>query len=140
MEHVARGPVYDVWLDSLDRPFKFYSPFFGDDFVVMLIVNDITITDSERAALSAEIVRQGCRYAVSTGHKCSTWDDSVDLAYLETDPDFNPADDRLVMTTWHENDPLVEVVRFFRWHTAFDDFTPKNYIITGILQTARRWR
>ena len=129
MEHVARGPDYDVWLDSVDRPFKFHSPFSGDDFVVMLVVNDITITEGERAALSTDIVRQGCRYAVSTGHGCSNWDDALDWAFLETDPSFNPPDDRFVMTTWHENDPLEEVVRFFRWNTAFDDFTPKNFIV-----------
>jgi hypothetical protein len=129
MEHAARGPGYDVWLDLLDRPFKFHSPVPGDDFVVMLIANDITITEGERAALSTDIVRQGCRYAVSIGHRCSTWDDAIDLAFLETDPNFNPPDDRFVMTTWHENDPLEDVMRFFRWNTAFNDFTPKNFIV-----------
>ena len=129
MEHLAKGPDYDVWLDSLDRPFKFHSPFSGDDFVVMLVVNDITITEGERAELSTNIVRQGCRYAVCTGHGCSTWNDVIDMAFLETDPNFNPPDDRFVMTTWHDDEPLEEVVTYFWLNTAFDDFTPKNFVV-----------
>lgn len=129
MENMVRCSGFDVWLDTLDRPFNFHSPFLGDDFVVMIVVNDTTITEDERAELSAEIVRQGCRYAVCTGHGCSTWDDAIDFAFLETDPNFNPPDDRFVMTTWHENDSIEEVVEFFRLYTAFDDYTPKNFMV-----------
>ncbi len=95
----------------------------------MLVVNDITMTHYEQAFLSNQIIQQGCRYAVCAGHQCSTWDDSIDMAFLGTDPDYNPPDDRFVMTTWHEEEPLADVVEWFRWSTSFDDFTPKNFLV-----------
>ncbi len=137
MENAVRCGDFDVWLDTLNRPFKFHSPFLGEDFVVMLVVNDTTIAEGERAELSGEIVRQGCRYAVSTGHGCSSWDDAIDIAFLETDPNFNPPDDRFVMTSWHENDSIEGVVEFFRSCTAFDDYTPKNFMVIFLGQNQK---
>jgi len=43
---------------------------------------------------------------------CSSWDDIVDMANSEQH-DFGPIPDAsLVMTTWHENEPLEEVTWF----------------------------
>ena len=99
------------------------------DFALMLVANDTSVTGEERDALSDQIVLQGCRYAVCAGHECGTWDDSIDWAHLGTDPHFNPPDDRMVMTTWHENWPLVDVVEFFRLWTAFGNFTPRKFFV-----------
>lgn len=129
MEHLARSPTYELWLEILERPFLFRSPFLGDDFVVMLIANDTSITPDEQFALSLQIVEQGCRYAVCYGYECSTWDDSIGMAFLSTDPNYNPSDDRFVMTTWHKNEPLEDVVSWFRWLTSFADFTPKYFLV-----------
>jgi hypothetical protein len=58
------------------------------------------------------LVRSGCLYMMAWGPDCSSWDDSVDWANLA---DFNYGDildDRFVMTTWHENEPLEDVFWF----------------------------
>lgn len=130
---------YDLWLDHLVRPFTFSSPFNGLDFVLMLVVVDSSITDDERDTLSRQIIEQGCRYAVCTGHQCSKWDDSIDMAYIATSPDYSPPDDRFVMTTWHENESLEDVIHFFRCCTTFDNFTPHHYltVILGGDETVR---
>jgi len=129
MEHLARSSGCDVWFESLERPFLFRSPFQGGEFVLMLVVNDTGITPDEQIALSTLIVRQCCRYAVCAGHECSTWDDSIDLASVSIVLSNEPSDDLLVMTTWHENQPIEDVVEWFRWSTSFEDFTPKNFLV-----------
>jgi hypothetical protein len=93
------------------------------------VVADAKITNDERDALSKEIVRQGCRYAVCTGFQCSKWDDSIDTAFIATDPNFSPPEERFIMTTWHENDPIEDVSNFFRWNTTFENFSPQHYLV-----------
>jgi hypothetical protein len=129
MLQMTKTDEYDLWFSQTDRPFSFSTPFSGQDFALLLVVADRAITDDERDAVSKEVVRQGCRYAVCTGHQCSKWDDSIDLAYLATNPDFSPPDEQFVMTTWHEGEPLEDVAHFFRWNTVFDDFIPQHYLI-----------
>lgn len=126
---IADISEYDLWLEQLARPFWFSSPFGGQDFALLLVIADSAITDEDRNALSKEIVHQGCRYAVCTGAQCSQWDDSIDLAFLATSPDFVPSDERFVMTTWHEDEPLEDVIHFFRTRTAFDNFTPNHFLV-----------
>lgn len=117
-----------MWFGRTDRPFAFSTPFGGSDFALMLVVADPSVTTEEREAVSVEIIRQGCRYAVCSGHDCARWDDSIDFAYLATSPDYSPPDYRFVMTTWHEDEPLEEVANYFRWNTVFDDFVPRQFL------------
>jgi hypothetical protein len=128
MVRLGRTDYWDVWFSRLARPCSLSPPFNGEDFVLMLVVADSEITADERHAVSAELVRQGCRYAVCTGHECSRWDDSIDFAFIETSPDFTPPDERFVMTTWHEKDSIEDVVEFFRLNTTFNDFVTRHYL------------
>ena len=104
MERVAQSEAFDLWFDRIDRPYSFTSPFSGKDFVLMMVVADPSVTETERADFSDQIIQAGCRYAVCAGHDCSRWDDSIDLAYIATHPNFCPPDERFVMTTWHQNE------------------------------------
>jgi hypothetical protein len=88
--------------------------------------------------------RKGARHrsgraggAVQTDRKCrlplrrvhgvgsSSWDDSLDHAVVEADLDGRRDDSKTVMTTWHEGEPLAQVVVFLD-HTAFEGFTPSH--------------
>ena len=46
------------------------------------------------------------------GDECESWDDSVDMANLETFDFGDVPDEEEVMTTWHESEPLEDVFRF----------------------------
>jgi hypothetical protein len=48
------------------------------------------------------------------GIECSSWDDSVDYANLEEFSYGDIPEDRFVMTSWHENDTLDEVIDFVK--------------------------
>ena len=130
--HLLSTSKGDVLLAWLERPFAFVSPFAGGDFALMLFIASDEMSAEEQAALSDALVAQGCRYAVCCGHRCSTWDDSIDYAFLHTDPDLNPPDDRFVMTTWHDDEPLAEVAWFFLWNTEYDEYVPERFLALAV--------
>ncbi|MFN0006610.1 MAG: hypothetical protein ACKVXR_01780 [Planctomycetota bacterium] len=129
MEPIFSSPSRQAWATRLQRPFKLEAPFEGRSFALLLAVYDTTVTPEEQSDLSQQIVRQGCRYAVCTGHECSSWDDSIDWAHLETDPDFDPPDSGFVMTTWHEEDSIRDVAEFFVHSAKYDGFTPERFLV-----------
>jgi hypothetical protein len=129
MEQLISTPERDIRFEGIERPFDFRSPFDGRDFVLMLVVDDTSITDEEQSHLSSQIIQEGCRYAVCAGHRCSTWDDSIEWALLSRYPDFNPPDERFVMTSWHDNETLDDVVFFFLNHTSFNHFQAERFLI-----------
>ena len=129
MEHFFSDGSRNAWAASLARPFVFKSPCDGEDFALLLVAFDESITADEQSGLSDELVKRGCRYAVCAGSDCSSWDDSIDMAYLATDPGYAPPDDRFVMTTWHDDEPLGDVAEFFVRNTSFDRFEAKHFLV-----------
>jgi hypothetical protein len=52
------------------------------------------------------------------GLDCSLWDDSVDYANIEKFETDEIPDEQFVMTTWHTDDTLEEVLRFAKIDAA----------------------
>jgi hypothetical protein len=129
MEPLHADGGREAWAARLERPFRFDSPFRGKPFVLLLWVLDETVTPEEQSELSAAIVRLGCRYAVCAGHEGSSWDDSIDWAYLETDADFSPPDSEFVMTTWHDDEPIEDVAEFFALSAKYEGFVPERFLV-----------
>jgi hypothetical protein len=122
----------DVRLERLDRPFRLASPFAGAEYALLLVVWTDDVTAVEQKDLSDAVVVSGCRYAVCTGHRCSTWDDSIDLSAVLAELDGRRDAQQLLMTTWHDTEPIEEVVDFFFTHTAFDDFVPSACLVLAL--------
>ena len=120
VSHTCLAPPY-----SLDA-----APFSGDPFVALVVNNDAEISSSDQYAISLALVRFGCRYAVCMGHDCSSWDDSVDFANIEVDPDLTP--EKFVMTTWHDNESIDSIANFFLNTTSFSDNTFVNFLVLSI--------
>ena len=112
---------------QIRRPYAFTSPVAGEVFAALLLVVDPTITKDERASLAEQMVAQGCRYAVCAGFDCSLWDDAIDMASVMTEIDGSPQHG-FVMTTWHENEPLEEVVEFFKKWALIDNEPPAQRV------------
>ena len=120
VSHICLTPPY-----SLDS-----APFDGDAFVALIVNNDPQISNTDQNAISLALVKFGCRYAVCMGHNCSTWDDSVDFANMELDPELTP--EKFVMTTWHSDDSLNSIANFFLNCTSFNDNTFDNFLVLSI--------
>ncbi len=62
------------------------------------------------------------------GADASSWGDSLDMAFISTDPNFDPPDDRHVMTTWHNNETIQNVVWFALKNTNLDARVFHDYL------------
>lgn len=93
-------------------------PTIGSDepFKAVVILEQPTST-AWRDAASDWLVRSGCLYMVAWGRECSAWDDSVDLANVKAFDYGDVPEDRFVMTTWHDNETLIETF-WFAEHVA----------------------
>ncbi|MDP2117017.1 MAG: hypothetical protein Q8J71_06445 [Brevundimonas sp.] len=77
-----------------------------------IIVADQSVNADWRAHVTGWLVRSGCLYALAWGMDCEAWHDDVDEALLVAF-DFNDIpEDRNVMTTWHNDEPLSETFWF----------------------------
>lgn len=77
-----------------------------------VVVIEENVSSEWQSLVSTWLVKSGCLYMMAWGKECSTWDDSVDYANIA---EFNYGDipeDKFVMTTWHEDEPLKEVFWF----------------------------
>jgi len=101
--------VFEYFRIAEGEPFpdiSFYRP-----FKAIVVASVATTVDFEILA-SRWLVDSGCLYMMAWGENCSRWDDMVDWANLE-DFDYGEIpDEHFVMTTWHEHEPLKEVMWF----------------------------
>ena len=113
----------------LQRPYRFESPIEGE-FVLLLQITDAAVTAEEQRHLSEAIAASGCRYVLCRGVECSSWDDSIDEASVmaEINGEVRP----FLMTTWHEDEPLEDVLDSMLNLTAFDDFVPTAFVVAEI--------
>ncbi len=84
----------------LQRPFR------------TVLIADVTVAPEWQAEVSDWLVRSGCLYVMAWGQGSKAWDDAVDAANLDQ---FDYADiprEHFVMTTWHADETLEEVLWF----------------------------
>jgi hypothetical protein len=86
--------------------------------------------------VSAWLVASGCRYMMAWGPNCTTWDDSVDWADLES-RDYEDDDAKFVMTTWHDDQTLESVFwqAQFVANFSYDDVELTKALILHICET-----
>ena len=129
MEQICNEPELSLRFSEISRPDEFVSPFEGEEYVLLLVINRTDILYREQKDLSERIIASRCRYAVCFGFECSSWDGSIDYAFIFSDPNLSPPDERFVMTTWHEDESIEDVVEYLRFNTVFDEFVPKRFLV-----------
>ena len=77
-----------------------------------IVIIEETVTSEWQEQVSDWLVRSGCLFMMAWGEDCSSWDTSVDLANCEEFEYGDIPEEKFVMTTWHENEPLKEVFWF----------------------------
>jgi hypothetical protein len=122
----------EIWLMQLDKPYAFLYPFDGEAFVCILFNNDPFISNEEQNKISEDLVASNCRYAVCAGDDSSSWDNSIDMAYISTDENYDPPDDTMVMTTWHDDETISDIMFFGLNNTNFDYHDFKKYLVLFI--------
>jgi hypothetical protein len=129
MKLIAKIKVKEIWFHVELKPYDFKSPFAGKDYVCVIFNNDPNISIEEQYYISEKIVKSGCKNAMCAGYNCSTWDDSIDEEYLATDVNFDPPDNTFIMTTWHENESIADIIFHMLNCTDFDNHKFEKYLI-----------
>lgn len=109
----------------------------SDPFCAVVVI-EAPVTAEWRAFVSAWLVQGGCLYMMACGSDCSLWDDSVDDAMLEAFDYGDVPDDRFVMTTWHEKEPLGDVFWFCENNVRHSALDLKRAILVHISPVERK--
>lgn len=109
MELVYESGKTKVWRVHLMPGDAVPSFALGEDFKCV-IWTSCAMENAWRNQVSEALVANRLRYMLAGGLDGTIWDDAVDWAYIVTDPDFDPPDDRFVMTEWHDDEPLENVL------------------------------
>ncbi len=113
---------------TLKRPFDVFDIKIQAPYACLVYSTEYT-TKEEMERVSNWIVSSGCRFAVCAGVECSQWHDAIDWAYISSDPNYSPPESRFVMTSWHEEESLEEVVWFWLMCTFCDDDIFENHLL-----------
>ena len=132
MKLLEKKDEKEIWLNQIKKPYKFISPFDGDAFVCILFNNDPSILNEEQNSISDELIAVNCRYAVCAGINCESLHDAIDWAYIFSSKNFSPSTETMVMTTWHENESIDDIIYFGLNCTNFDHHNFRKYLILFI--------
>lgn len=80
-------------------------------YKAVVVLRQTTPADWQ-SQVSDWLVATGCLYMMAWGADASSWDDSLDCANLARFDYADIPDDKFVMTTWHDDEPLSETFWF----------------------------
>ena len=103
--YFVAAPSFAALPESLSLP----SP----HFAALLVADTMHVTDEALSALSRQLLQSGCSYFCAWGPGCERAHDLFDQQCL-----FTPA---VIMTTWHDNEPLDDAIWYFLRTTFPDD-------------------
>ena len=106
---------------------------FQEDYALLLVISTGSITKEQRERIASDVVTSRCQYALTYGNDCQAWHDAIDLAGV----DAGGPEDRFLMTTWHDDEPIEDVVDFLWWNTSYDCFEAVRLAIVHIGSDAR---
>ena len=103
-----------------------------------IIVVEQPVSTEWRVQVSTWLVDSGCLCAMAWGHDCSAWDDAIDWADMERFDFGEIPDDKLVMTTWHEDEALEAVFRFSKEQAKHPTTELRDLVVLHIGDRDRR--
>lgn len=113
----------------LRRPFDVSKIQIEFPYVCLVYSTQDDVTSDEMEKISDWIISSGCRYAVCAGVDCSQWHDAIDWAYIASDPNYSPPESQFIMTSWHTDETLEEIVWCWLMLTNYDDNIFENYLL-----------
>lgn len=123
-----------------DDASSFRSPF-AEDYALLLVIASPLVSVAQRHKITSVIVDSRCQYALTFGHDCEVWHDVID----ETCVGDGTGDERFLMTSWHDDEPIEDVIDFLWRNTSYEEFASERLAVVIIghdceLETAIRDR
>jgi len=117
-----------ITIEVLPHDASSFDPPFEDGHALLLVIASPLVSVEQRARITSDIVESRCQYALTFGHDCELWHDLID----ETCVGDGTTDERFLMTTWHDDEPIDDVVDFLWWNTSYEDFESQRLAVVLI--------
>jgi len=98
----------------------------------IVVIADVAVSPEWQWAVSKRMLQAGCLYMMAWGCNCSAWDDSVDYAYIDLFLPGETPDEKLVVTTWHDDEPLAEVFSYAKYAAQHDAVDTQRTLLLHI--------
>jgi hypothetical protein len=134
MQCIVNKELLSVWFVPLDLSDDFYSPFDDQPFVCVLLCHVAEVSDVDRARLCQQIVSSSCQYVICAGVDCSIWDETLDWAFTDMQTEDGDNQDQTLLTTWHEDEPLLDVFRFAFESDAVVPVASARYVVLSLAE------
>ena len=105
-------------------------------FKCILVVNG-KAQEAWRGTISQWLVSAGCLYLMVWGEDAEVWHDGVDQAHLKEFDFGDVPDDRFVMTTWHDNESLEDVMFFAKFAAMHPTIELSRLLVLDVGHTGR---
>jgi|GEM_PF-2229936 len=99
------------------------------EYAVLVVIASPSVSTKWRDQIISDIVNSSCRYALTFGHGCELWHDVFDETIVG---DGTEEPSRFIMTTWHDAEPIEDVVDFLCLNTSYDDFESERLAIVFV--------
>ncbi|WP_126423940.1 DUF7684 family protein [Asticcacaulis excentricus] len=103
-----------------------------------VIIADMTVDKVWREKVAIWLVSSGCLYALAWGAACEAWHDAVDWANISVFGIAPIPDDHHVLTTWHPDESLAEVLWFAGHCASHPTVELKETRLIHVAESARR--
>jgi hypothetical protein len=110
-EYSLSAATPDEVVDSIQVPE-------GRHFVLFLAWDALGVSEDAVVQLARELVRKGLAYLVAWGPDCERVHDLFDSVDVELNSDSNIGPETVIMSTWHDKEPLTEAL-WFSLNTAY---------------------
>lgn len=103
-----------------------------------ILIAEGPVSEAWRDDIAVWLISSGCLYFIAWGTACETWHDAVDWAVLKTFDFGEIPDDKFVMTTWHDKEPLSEALWFAGNCASHPDVDLTETVILHVSADERR--
>ncbi|KQM99908.1 MULTISPECIES: hypothetical protein [Sphingomonas] len=103
-----------------------------------VMIAKLDTSQSWRNDIASWLVQSGCLYFIAWGTDCEAWHDTVDWTVLEGFNFGDIPDDKFVMTTWHDKEPLAEALWFAGHSASHPDVVLHETVIVHVAPEEQR--
>ncbi|MEK7342221.1 MAG: hypothetical protein AABZ73_00175 [Pseudomonadota bacterium] len=103
-----------------------------------VLISEQAVSEVRRNEVASWLLESGCLYFIAWGIDCEAWHDTVDWRHLEAFDFGDIPDDRFVMTTWHDKEPLSEALWFAGNCASHPDIELSGTVIVHVAREERR--
>ncbi|PDH65264.1 MAG: hypothetical protein CNE89_12075 [Sphingomonadaceae bacterium MED-G03] len=103
-----------------------------------ILIAERPVSQAWRDEVAAWLVQVGCLYFIAWGTDCEAWHDAVDWVVLQRFDFGEIPDDKFVMTTWHDEEPLSEALWFAGHCASHSEFELTETVIVHVSPHERR--